>query len=511
MSPERPGDAARRYHDVTKHSYTSVRGGGGTGLDFSVKPLPYKIYTTLESIPLPEPSRRAGMPALDAIASPGVPPERQRVPDLQALTDVMHYAAGITKRLRRGEGQMPFRAASATGALYHIELYAVCGDLPDLAAGVYHYSVHDHALRRVRDGDQRAYVVAASAAEPRVADAPVVLVATSTFWRNAWKYRARAYRHTFWDSGTILANLLAAATSRDLPAHVVLGFDDDRINHLVGADGRHEAAVELVALGSGTPVEPRHTDLPAIDYPTEPLSKREFEYEPVREAHTASSLETDDVAAWRGAVAGHRQMPGPSGTLFPLATPPDDELPRDSVDAVVRRRGSTREFALAPVSFAQLSVVLDRSTGAIPGDVFDPAAPMNDLYLIINAVEDLPPGAYLYHRDRRALELLREGEFRKEAGVLGLEQALPATAAADVFFLSDLDALFSRLGDRGYRAAQLEAAIAGGRMYLVAYAQRIGATGLTFYDDETTHFFSPHAAGKSVMFMVALGIPAYKR
>jgi len=44
-------------------------------------------------------------------------------------------------------------------------------------------------------------------------------------------------------------------------------------------------------------------------------------------------------------------------------------------------------------------------------------------------------------------------------------------------------------------------------MYLAAYAQRFGATGLTFFDDEVTEFFSPHATGKSVMFLVALGHP----
>ena len=61
------------------------------------------------------------------------------------------------------------------------------------------------------------------------------------------------------------------------------------------------------------------------------------------------------------------------------------------------------------------------------------------------------------------------------------------------------------LGNRGYRAAQLEASIIAGRIYLAAYAQRLGATGLTFYDDAVTSFFSPHAEGKSVMFLMALG------
>ena len=65
--------------------------------------------------------------------------------------------------------------------------------------------------------------------------------------------------------------------------------------------------------------------------------------------------------------------------------------------------------------------------------------------------------------------------------------------------------VLARFGNRGYRAAQLEAAIRGGRLYLGAYALGLGATGLTFFDDDVTAFFSPHAAGKSVMFLMAVG------
>ena len=63
----------------------------------------------------------------------------------------------------------------------------------------------------------------------------------------------------------------------------------------------------------------------------------------------------------------------------------------------------------------------------------------------------------------------------------------------------------------GARATQFDAAITGGRLYLAAYALRLGATGLTFYDDDVTAFFSPHAAGKSVMFLVALGKPVKRK
>jgi nitroreductase len=65
--------------------------------------------------------------------------------------------------------------------------------------------------------------------------------------------------------------------------------------------------------------------------------------------------------------------------------------------------------------------------------------------------------------------------------------------------------VLGRFGNRGYRAAQLEAGLIGGKLYLAAYAQRLGASGLTFFDDDVTRFFAPHAGDKSVMFLVALG------
>jgi len=65
--------------------------------------------------------------------------------------------------------------------------------------------------------------------------------------------------------------------------------------------------------------------------------------------------------------------------------------------------------------------------------------------------------------------------------------------------------ILERFGNRGYRATQLEAGILGGKLYLAAYAQHLGATGLTFFDEDVISFFSPHAAGKSAIFLTAVG------
>ena len=148
------------------------------------------------------------------------------------------------------------------------------------------------------------------------------------------------------------------------------------------------------------------------------------------------------------------------------------------------RRGSSRKFARTPITLAELSTMLDRATRGMPADFLDPAgSQLNDLYLIVNAVEGLEPGAYFFHRGRSVLELLKPGEFRDRAGYLGLQQALPADAAVDIFFLADLRPSCNASAIADIAQYNWKPASLGGKLYLAAYALHLGATGLTFFDE----------------------------
>jgi SagB-type dehydrogenase family enzyme len=499
-------DAAWTYHNSTKHSYESLYTDPHS-LDWANQPLPFKIYKTLDPMPMPRDLLPSGVPALSAVSAFNPPSETPSVPSLALLASLLYFSAGITKRKPYPGGEILFRAAACTGALYHIELYLVCSDLPELKAGVYHFGPGDFALRCLRQGDYRAVLMQATGGEPAVAAAPLTLIGTGTYWRNAWKYRARTYRHCFWDSGTIVANLLAVSAAHAVPAKVVMGFVDELVNRLLGLDTEREAALTLVTLGhaaQGPPSSPPPLESLVLD--TVPLSNKEVAYPAIRVIHAASSLsEAGEAATWHGRIPPHNWS-DPTGELFPLRPLNDVDAPTDTIEQVILRRGSSRRFAQVPISFTQLSTLLLRATGGIPADFLDPpSAMLNDLYLIVNAVDDLPSGTYVFRRDHRALELLRRGSFRRDAGYLGLMQEIPADASVNVFFLADLRAAFERFGNRGYRAAQLEAGLIGGKLYLAAYAQGLGASGLTFFDDDVIRFFAPHAADKSVMFLVALG------
>jgi SagB-type dehydrogenase family enzyme len=498
-------EAAWKYHNTTKHSVASVHNNLHF-LDWSNQPFPFKVYTTLDSLPLPREVRQTGVAALSAIAE-SIHLEAGAVPDLEALAQLLHLTAGITRHRKYPGGDICFRAAACTGALYEVELYVVCGDLVDLEAGVYHFAPAEFSVRRLRAGDYRSVLSEAAGSETAVIHAPLTIICTCTYWRNAWKYQARTYRHFGWDNGTLLANLLAVATALGMPARVICGFVDADVNRLLDVDPEREVAYSLVALGHiAASVERLPSKLSVLHLETVPLSRNETLYPVMHEIHTASSLRSpEEVETWRG-NAPLVKLPTPTGPIVPLHPCSDAEMPRDPIEQVILRRGSARKFAQVPIGLPQFSTMLDRATRGVPADFRDTqGTQLNDVYLIVHAVEGLDPGAYVYHRDRDALECLKTGNFRAQAGHLGLDQQLPADAAADIFFLADLQMILERFGNRGYRAVQLEAGILSGKLYLAAYAQHVSATGLTFYDDDVIRFFSPHAHGKSVTMLVAIG------
>ncbi len=475
------------YHNSTKHSPESVRRNVHF-MDWANQPLLFKIYPDLEPIPLPKDMAQSGVAALSAIATPRVP-DRDVTPGLGAITSLLYFSAGVTRR----RGDILFRAAACTGALYEVELYLACGELPDLAAGLYHFNPGDLSLRRLREGDFRAAIAAASGREPAISRAPAIVIATGVYWRNAWKYQARTYRHLGWDNGTLTANLLAMAAALGLPSKLVCGFVDEEINRLLDVDARREVALSLLAVGRSQTEAPAPPPVPQLRLDTVPYSKHEVDYPAMRAMHEASLLETpEEVIAWRAT----QTLP-----LDPLS---DDGMASDTIEEVVLRRGSSRRFTGAPIQRAELSTILDRATRGIPADF--PA--LNDIYLIVNAVDGLEPGAYFFDAGQRTLEVLELGDFRAQAAHLALDQQLAGDASAAIFFLADLERWLGRLGNRGYRAAQLEAGILGGKMYLAAYSLRLGATGLTFYDDEVVRFFSPHSGAKSAIFLTAVGRPS---
>jgi SagB-type dehydrogenase family enzyme len=525
------------YHESTKHSEVSVK-MSVHHLDWENKPKPFKVYTGAPTRYLPSEFPIPRMNALVAVSSPP-PHPGTKLADVSTVAELLFFAGGITRRMASPGGVLFMRAAPATGALYPIELYAVCGgDLVGLEAGIYHFGPADFSLSLLRKGDWRGVLSEYAGSHAGISSAAVTIVLTSIAARNAWKYGARSYRHWFWDGGVIGANLLATANAANISGELVLGFEDAPVNRLLGLREGQEATIAMCPMGS--PEDERVDDdvaataspgsvsnanppvrmaPPKIDPDFVPLSPMEISSPEVWRAYEASCLRSsDEVSAWTASRLRTKGEPGerPPGPSFPLETDlPGPDVGPDLAHTILQR-GSTRRFSTEHITFGQLSRTLYSATRQAPLDFLGSRkeggreGSLLDVYLIANAVTGLPAGSYYYNRASDALEQLKAGGYRAMTGYLCLDQPRFSRAGALIFLMTRLDDVLERFGNRGYRAANFEAGVVGGKMYIAAYGQGIGASGTTFYDDAVTEFFSPHASDMAPMMAVGIGVPDYK-
>lgn len=517
MNDNKEIEYAIEYHEETKHSEIKLRNFRHY-LDWGNKPRAFKVYPELHSIPLPDDFSNPATDALTCIRS--IHPHQAGSPiDMRVLAQMLFFCAGITREMKYDFGTYYMRAASATGALYPIELYVISTDTKGLPAGVYHFCPGDFSLTELRSGDYRPKLAAMAGDNSDILSQPVTMAFTSLAWRNAWKYQDRSYRHWFWDSGVIAANLLAVAVSAGLRTSLVMGFIDSAVNNLLRLEQGKEAAVVLATIGPSLAetskshhLKPDPEPVPVTASPRFlPLSEEEVGYPKIWKIHEASSLATSQqVAEWLSS----RTASGLKTRVEPKALTPD-ERPSGSAGLgdFILRRGSSRRFSRSAISRTQVSTILYNSTRGVPLDFLKEGESLVDIYLMANAVDGLECGHYFYNRESNSLEQLdamKETASRNESEYLCLGQPLFGDASAVFFVMTDLGAILRVLGNRGYRACEFEAGVVVGKIYLSSYAQGLGASGSTFYDDAVTESFSPHARDKAAMIAIGVGMPAYK-
>ncbi len=499
--------SAMTYHEATKHSEVSI-GTSAHYLDWDNKPAQFKEYKNLASVALPRNFPRPEKNSIKAIEGETKDAGVKQI-DIGLLSELLFFSAGLTRKMRFGKEFHYMRAASATGALYPIELYVICGRIPDLEAGVYHFNPLHFSLAKLREGDYRASLDYAGSSDSL--SAPLTLAFTSLAWRNAWKYEARSYRHWFWDSGVIAANLLATSNSAGFSTKVVLGFVDSEIDQLLGLEAKKEATVALAVVGiDRNPKDLRlRQPIPSLAIESNPLSSDEVDYPIIWETNEASQLRSkSETETWRKSLRLRKGTIPTTTPAFPLRAWKGDLSP--PLDEVILIRGSTRKFAREPISFDDLSTILQSSATKIPFDFLLGSESLIDFYFIANDVQGLPPGSYFYNVNTNSVEQLKVLKNRTMSGYLCLGQQLFSDASVVFFLMTNLNSVLKSLGNRGYRAAQFEAGVRAGKIYLSSYALGNGASGSTFFDDAVTEFFTPHANEKSPMIAVGVGVPAYK-
>lgn len=498
------------FHKSTNHSPKSIYQSSWT-LDWENRPFPFKVYEDVESIELPV---EISLPTKNSLISlfsleKNISTYESINLDSKLLANFLFFTGGVTRIFQNPHHTFYMRTASATGALYPIEVYVLIQGFSDLQDGFYHFSPGDYSINRLREGNYNKSIANITSDSQSVQTSPLILFFSSYGCRNSWKYRIRSYRHWFWDGGVMMANALAVASSYGLKHKIISAFDDYEINKFCGFREKQEAIIGLITIGSSKNFgKDSSSKWSSLDFSSIKLAQKEYNFGEIWDFHSKTTLkEGEEIDTWNRRVQNYRSSKSVSKVNLGV----DSKIKSDlSLEATILQRGSTNRFKIREIEKESLQAILNNTQTGLTSDFFPNSNLTNiEYYVNVHAVKDLEHGSYYYNSESDRLELLKSGNFRNVTSHLCLDQPLFGTSSALVFLLTDLKSLVNHFGDRSYRIAQLEGGILAGKIYLASYGLKLGARGTTFFDDDVAEFFSPHAKGKSVMMAVGIGIPDY--
>jgi SagB-type dehydrogenase family enzyme len=237
------GGEGADFHERTKLTWLSAIKGA---LKRKKQPDVGKARPGLPIVRLPEPDFM-GMPLEEALRKRRSARNYSKKPvALEALSQLLFSAQGIT-----GETYgVKLRTAPSAGGLYPMELYIFAHNVEGLPPGLYHYSPFRHSLTVLERGDYGKALLRAGLEQEMLRDAALVIALTAVPERTTWKYGERGYRYIYMEAGHIAGNVLLEAVSLGLGAVPVGAFLDDRLDMLLGIDGREEISLYLIAVGA---------------------------------------------------------------------------------------------------------------------------------------------------------------------------------------------------------------------------------------------------------------------
>lgn len=469
---------------------------------------PYKPYAGRARIALGALAATPGRPLIVVLQGDVGPRGRAEAQGAElsraAVGRLLYFANGDTGK--SDDAPYKLRAAPSAGALYAGELYVVAREVEGLSRAIYYYDVGQHALVGVRDAFEDRDL-AAALADPAAATAPALVLVTNLFARYERRYANRGYRYALIDTGHIGENLRLAAASGAIAETRMPQFDDDRLNRLLGIDGREEAVCAVHVLGPWARSAAGDGSFAKAFVEKGPQAAAALppDATPTQRYHEASKLVAAARASAASAVAsalGSSEIAEPAAASQEASAAFD----RATVEHHIAGRRSPRAFQRrsierdALVSLLHVSISPARA-GRQQGAV--------DLQVVISRVNGVEPGIHRYDPGRRRLVMTRRAELSGTMARMCLGQARAADAAAVVLMVGRIEEIVGREGQRAYRDLLIEAGEIGERLYLGARALGLVARNLAaYYDDELNELVGLDGRRLAVVHLTVVGLEA---
>ena len=181
--------------------------------------------------------------------------DRARALTLPQFSAVLYRAYGARTVNDSAPGvHLLKKGVPSAGGLHATEAYLLVQHVDGVAPGLYHYHPIDHALEPIQALSAAAAAVLAQrfvASQAYFVHAHVMVVPTSRFLRNFWKYRnhAKAYRALILDVGHLSQTMYLAATELGLAAFITAAVNEVDIEEAFGLDPLEEGPLAVCGFG----------------------------------------------------------------------------------------------------------------------------------------------------------------------------------------------------------------------------------------------------------------------
>ncbi len=161
-----------------------------------------------------------------------------------------------------------------------------------------------------------------------------------------------------------------------------------------------------------------------------------------------------------------------------------------SIEYVIDKRRSIREFTDDQVALKDLSQLLWAAQGITGEDGFKRAAPSAgakypmEIFVVAGKVTWLAPGVYQYRPASHDLVLVKRGDFREALSTEALSQEWVANAPVSIVITGVYERTMEKYGERGIRYVHIEAGAVAENIYLQAVSLKLGTTYVGAFSDE---------------------------
>ncbi|MEJ2361620.1 MAG: SagB/ThcOx family dehydrogenase [Gammaproteobacteria bacterium] len=162
---------------------------------------------------------------------------------------------------------------------------------------------------------------------------------------------------------------------------------------------------------------------------------------------------------------------------------------QQSLEALLQRRHSVREYSDQALTLAQLGQLLWAAQGITHGSGYRTAPSAGalyplELYAVVSHVTGLSKGIYHYQPGGHALVKTEDGDIRNDLAEAALSQASVAQAPVVIVFTAVLARTEKKYGPRAQRYVDIEVGHAAENLFLQAGALGLGTVDVGAFDDE---------------------------